>query len=498
MGIVKKQVYKNTILSYAGMGVAYINTVLLFPFFTNAGQYGFYNLIISVSVLYSLVASMGAPSIIAKYFPFYRTEDNKHNGFMHWVAGLTLAGFVLATVLYVALRPVILGAYTGNSVFFAKYYYYLIPLSLFIVVFNYLEMTGRVVYQTIYSNFLQNVLLRLLTTVYLLMIAIKWINFEDFIFLYIGSNGLISLLLLLSIMSTGKFAYGVNDGSFKIIKKKEIVNFGLFTLVASAVYVLLQKVDTLMLSSMAGDSVQGIYSWYFNIALLISVPATALSRTTYAIVADAWKSKNMENIADVYAKTSIIQMVFGCLLFIGIIINRENLYAVARNKEFTDPKYFTLFLVIGLGFLVDITGGLNTYIITTSHKYKLITILVLLASIFCIVLNYILIPKIGGMGAAIAYLITMTGLNFCTWFYIKYRFKMQPFNYRHLLVLVVSAVSFLAGKYFWRMPNLYLDIVLRSGVTTLVYILMTYLFKISEDVNEKINSTWRKLKAIIK
>lgn len=498
MGIVKKQVYKNTILSYAGMGVAYINTVLLFPFFTNAGQYGFYNLIISVSVLYSLVASMGAPSIIAKYFPFYRTEDNKHNGFMHWVAGLTLAGLVLATVLYVALRPVILGAYTGNSVFFAKYYYYLIPLSLFIVVFNYLEMTGRVVYQTIYSNFLQNVLLRLLTTVYLLMIAIKWINFEDFIFLYIGSNGLISLLLLLSIMSTGKFAYGVNDGSFKIIKKKEIVNFGLFTLVASAVYVLLQKVDTLMLSSMAGDSVQGIYSWYFNIALLISVPATALSRTTYAIVADAWKSKNMENIADVYAKTSIIQMVFGCLLFIGIIINRENLYAVARNKEFTDPKYFTLFLVIGLGFLVDITGGLNTYIITTSHKYKLITILVLLASIFCIVLNYILIPKIGGMGAAIAYLITMTGLNFCTWFYIKYRFKMQPFNYRHLLVLVVSAVSFLAGKYFWRMPNLYLDIVLRSGVTTLVYILMTYLFKISEDVNEKINSTWRKLKAIIK
>ena len=498
MGIVKKQVYKNTILSYAGMAVAYINTVLLFPFFTNAGQYGFYNLIISVSVLYSLVASMGAPSIIAKYFPFYRTEDNKHNGFMHWVAGLTLAGFALVTLLYVALKPVILGAYTGNSIFFTKYYYYLIPLSLFIVVFNYLEMTGRVVYQTIYSNFLQNVLLRLLTTVYLLMIATKWINFEDFIFLYIGSNGLISLLLLLSIMSAGKFAYGINDGSFKIIKKKEIVNFGLFTLVASAVYVLLQKVDTLMLSSMAGDSVQGIYSWYFNIALLISVPATALSRTTYAIVADAWKSKNMENIADVYAKTSIIQMVFGCLLFIGIIINRENLYTIARNKEFTDPKYFTLFLVIGLGFLVDITGGLNTYIITTSHKYKLITILVLLASIFCIVLNYILIPKIGGMGAAIAYLVTMTGLNFCTWFYIKYRFKMQPFNYKHLLVLVISAVSFFAGKYFWRMPNLYLDIVLRSGVTTLVYILMTYLLHISDDMNEKIDSVLRKFGVNIK
>jgi O-antigen/teichoic acid export membrane protein len=498
MGIVKKQVYKNTILSYGGMVIAYINTVLLFPFFTNTAEYGFYNLIISVSVLYSLIASMGAPSIIAKYFPFYRTEDNKHNGFLHWVAGLALLGFIAASVIYVVLKPVILKAYAADAVFFPKYYYYLIPLSFFVIVFNYVEMTGRVVYITIYSNFLQNILLRLLTTGYLLMIAGGWITFKDFIFLYIASNGLISLLLLISILTTGKFKHGIGDYRFKVIKKKEVVSFGLFTLVASAVYVLLQKVDTLMLSSMAGNAVQGVYSWYFNIALLISVPAQALSRTTYAIVADAWKSKNMANIADVYSKTSIIQMVFGCLLFVGIIINRENLYAIARNKEFTDPKYFSLFLVIGLGFLVDITGGLNTYIITTSHKYKLITILVLLASIFCIVLNYILIPKIGAMGAAIAYLVTMTGLNFCTWFYIKYRFKMQPFTYKHLLVIVITVISFFTGKYFWRVPNLYLDIVMRSGVTAVVYIAITYFFHISDDLNEKIDSTLTKLRAIVK
>ncbi|HMG10766.1 MAG TPA: polysaccharide biosynthesis C-terminal domain-containing protein [Mucilaginibacter sp.] len=498
MGIVKKQAYKNTILSYGGMVVAYINTVLLFPFFTNAEQYGFYTLIISVSVLYSLVASMGVPSIIAKYFPFYRTEDTRHNGFIYWVAGLSLVGFTATTLLYIVLKPTILKAYVGGSPLFAQYYYYLIPLSLFVVAFNYLEMTGRVIYQTIYSNFLQNILLRLLTTVFLLMIAAKWIGFGDFIFLYIGSNGLISLLLLISIMTTGKFAYGVNDYRFKTIKKKEIINFGLFTMVSSSVYVLLQKVDTLMLSSMAGDHVQGVYSWYFNIAVIISVPAQALSRTTYAIVADSWKSKNMKSIAEVYDKTSIIQMVVGCLLFIGIIINRENLYALARNKEFTDPKYFSLFLVIGLGFLVDITGGLNAYIITTSHKYRLITAITILASIFCIVLNYVLIPKYQGMGAAISYLLTITGLNFVTWFYIKYRFKMQPFTLKHLLVIGVTLISFAVGKYFWRMPNLYLDIVLRSGVTALVYTLITYYFHISDDLNEKIDSTLVKLKGIIK
>jgi O-antigen/teichoic acid export membrane protein len=496
MGIVKAQAYKNTIVSYAGMVIAYLNTVLLFPsvFPKSSSEYGFYNLIISVSVLYSLAASMGIPSILAKYFPFYRTDDKLHNGFMHWSAVLSMVGFFAATCLYIIFRPLIVAEYIDESPLFVKYYYWLIPLSLFVVAFNYLEMTGRIIYQTIYSNILQNVVLRLLTSVFLGMIIFKWINFQQFIMLYIAANGAISLLLLVSVAASGKFSYKVNDYRFKGIKQREIVRFGLFTLLSSAVYVSLQKIDVLMLTFMAGEAEQGIYSWYFNIAIIITVPAQALSRTTYAIVADSWKSNNLANIADVYYKTSIVQMAIGALLFIGVIVNRENLYALVRNEEFTDPKYFSLFIVIGLGFMVDITGGLNTYIISTSHKYRLVTIMVLVASIICIALNSLLIPSYGGMGAALAYLITMSALNFITWLYIKYRFKMQPFGYKHIAVLCISLVSLAVGYYFWRMPNVALDIIIRSGVTTACYGLLTYAFKISPDINEKVDKTLALLK----
>lgn len=496
MGIVKKQAYKNTIVSYTGIVIAYINAVLLFPivFPKTSSEYGFYNLIISVSVLYSLVASMGIPSIMAKYFPFYRTDDKLHNGFIHWSAILSIASFLCATFLYVVFKPLIISNFIDKSPLFVRYYYLFIPLSLFIVLFNYLEMTGRIIYQTIYSNVLQNVLLRLLTSVFLVMIIFKIISFQEFIYLYVAANGLISLLLLISIAASGKFSHKISDYRFKAIKKREVVGFGLFTLVSSSVYVLLQKVDTLMLSAMIGDAEQGIYSWYFNIAMIISVPAQALSRTTYAIVADSWRSNDMANIADVYKKTSIVQMVVGCLLFIGIIVNRENLYAIARHKEFTDPKYFALFVTIGLGFLVDITGGLNTYIISTSHKYRVITLFVIIATVFCVTLNYFLIPLYGNMGAAIAYLAAISCLNFITWFYIKYRFKMQPFTYKHILVLLITTISFLIGHYLWRMPNVFADIVVRSGVTAVCYGLFTYLFKISPDINEKVDKTLALLK----
>jgi len=515
MGLVKKDAYKNTVISYGGMIIAYINTVMLFTISCTASEYGFYNLIISISVLYSLAASMGVPSILAKYFPVYRTDDKKHNGFIHWSAGLALLGFLVATVLFVVFKPLITEAYTETAKhlaadkfkkpdavrtvpFLVEYYYYLIPLSFFVLTFNYLEMTGRVIYRTIYSNFLQNVLLRLITTVMLLMMIAGWMNFDAFVVVYIAANGLISLLLLISIIATKNYSYRLDHHRFKAINKREVLGFGIFTMVSSSIYVLLQKVDTLMLSSMAGDDVQGVYSWYFNIAIVISVPAQALSRTTYAIVADAWKANNRDNIKDVYYKTSIIQMVIGCLLFIGIIVNRENLYAIAHNKEFTDPKYFTLFLVIGLGFLVDITGGLNTYIITTSHKYRLITFLIIFAAIFCIGLNYILIPKYYGLGAAISYLLTTFGINLCTWFYLKYRFNMQPFNYKHLLVIVISVAGWAAGRYLWRMPNVVLDIAVRSAITALVYGVLAYFFKISVDINEKVDATLKKTFNLIK
>lgn len=496
MGIVKAQAYKNTIVSYAGMVIAYINTVLLFPsvFQKSSSEYGFYNLIISVSVLYSLVASMGIPSILAKYFPFYRTDDKLHNGFMHWSAILSVVGFLAATILYILFRPLIVSAYIDESPLFVKYYYWLIPLALFVAAFNYLEMTGRIIYQTIYSNVLQNVVLRLLTSAFLVMIIFKLINFQQFILLYIAANGAISLLLLISIAASGKFSYKTTDYRFKSIKQREVLRFGLFTLLSSAVYVSLQKIDVLMLTSMAGEGEQGIYSWYFNIAIIISVPAQALSRTTYAIVADSWKSNNLTNIAEVYYKTSIVQMAIGALLFIGVIVNRENLYALVRNPEFTDPKYFSLFIVIGLGFMVDITGGLNTYIISTSHKYRLVTLMVAVASIICIGLNSLLIPLYRGMGAALAYLMSIGALNFITWLYIKYRFKMQPFGYKHLWVIVISMISLAVGYYLWRMPNLFLDIAVRSGVTAACYGLLTYLFKISPDINEKVDKTLALLK----
>lgn len=71
---------------------------------------------------------------------------------------------------------------------------------------------------------------------------------------------------------------------------------------------------------------------------------------------------------------------------------------------------------------------------------------------------------------------------------------MQPFGYKHIAVLGISLVSLAVGYYFWRMPNVWMDIILRSGTTATCYSILTYLFKISPDINEKVDKTLALLK----
>ncbi len=496
MGIVKKQAYKNTIISYVGMVVGYVN-VLLYAKYLLVGQYGLFSLLQILAVLYSLIAGLGIPSIITRYFPFFKTEDRKHNGFFFWVARLALVSFIIVTVIYLFSKPLFAEVYKNkDSAIFMQYFYLLIPLAAFVVAFNIFEATGKVIYNTLYSGFLNQVLLKLLTTADILLYGLHIISFRQFILIYVAASGLIVLLLLISLIATRQFRPAFKTPKLPDIKNKQVVYYGLFALISSSVYILWQKADVAMLSGMKDLKITGAYNFYSQVAIVISIPAQALSRTTYQIIADSWKSKNLRAIGEVYSKTSIVQMVFGCLLFIGVLVNKYNLFNIINNKAYT--KHFEFFIAIGLGFLVDITGGLNTFIMSSSHKYRLSTFMVIVSSILCFGLTYVMIGWWGGIGAAIAYLIVITLFNFVTWLYIKLQFKLQPFSYKHLVVILVAAVSFLTGKYLWTIQNTYIDLIVRSMVTGGIYMALTYFLHISDDINEKIDSTIKRASKFIK
>jgi O-antigen/teichoic acid export membrane protein len=484
MNLLQKQGFLNTLILYGGVALSFVNGVFLFQRFLTLEQLGFFQLMITISLLYAQVASVGISNIILKYFPYYRNDDKTHGGFATFAALWTLLGFVLFTLLVYLFRGALLSHYSKNKggALLVQYAYFIIPLSFLTMVYATLESMASTVFKNVLSSFLREIGLRLFTLVSILLLAFAVISYHDFLLIYIIANVSVVLILVVYI-SRGKH-FKLSRISPKLLADKtKFFNYGFYTVLSGSSYVLIQNLDNIMLSLLTKQSLAyvGVYATFFSIAVVISLPAKALSRTSLQIIAQSWAENDLAKIGKIYHKTSVVQMLIGCLLFIGLVSNKLFIITLLHKPEYAG--FFGVFVVVGLGFLVDMTGGINGYIMNFSKYYRLTTVFIVLSVIACCVLNLVLIPRLGMMGAAVAYSLTIFLLNLAYTLFVKLKFGLQPFGREHLWILLMSTICLLVGLYLPAVKNIFVDMVYRSIIIGIIYTAMAYFLKISADIN---------------
>ncbi|WP_428328559.1 lipopolysaccharide biosynthesis protein [Mucilaginibacter sp.] len=489
MDLLKRQGFFNSLILYAGTALGFFNLIVLFQRFLTIEEIGFFSLMIAISLLYAQIASLGISNVILKFFPYYRSDDKQHGGFATLAIIWSLISFALFTLLFLLFKNSIIDFYKekkGASLL-VKYFYYLIPLSFLTMAFAVLESMALTVFKNVLSSFLREVALRAFTLVSVLLIAAAVINYHDFLLIYMAANVAIILILLISIVKGKHFKLPVVSPQL-LSEKKKFISYGIFTVLSGSSFVMIQNLDIIMLSLLTTQSLSfvGIYGTFFSIAMVISLPAKALSRTSLQIVAQSWVTNDLAKIGKIYYKTSIVQMLIGCLLFIGMVVNRDFIVMLLHKPQYAG--YFNVFIIVGFAFLVDMTGGLNGYIMNVSKYYRLTTVFIVSAVVFCVVANWILIPAIGMMGAAVSYFLTMLVLNFVYWLFVKVKFGLQPFGKVHLLIIGISVICFLIGFYLPAISNIYLNTIYRSVIVTSIYCFLAYKFNISEDINAVFNN----------
>lgn len=493
MNLIKKQGFYNSITLYIGTVLGFFNLIILFQRFLTAEQIGFFNLTIAVSLLFTQISSLGFGSVIVRYFPYYKTEDKTHNGFPLYVFKVTLISFIIVTLVYIIGKVIIFKFKSEDSgaSLFNEYYFWIIPISLFTLWYNLAETFARTTFHNIIPSFLREVILKLLTSIAIILIFYQIIVYKQFVYWYAMANGFILIGLLIYLKKIGTVRYG---NVTKVVKEQspEILKYGIFSMLAGGSFAFLQNIDTILLKVFMGEAAVGYYGTFFGMAMVVSLPAKALSTTSYTIIAEAWKADDLAKINKIYSKTSLVQFFIGCLLLIGLVSNWQNILFLLYKPEYA--SFQSVFIVICFGFLFDITGGLNGAIISFSKHYKLVMYILLGAAILCAILNVILIPKLGMLGAAIAYSSTMFMLNFTYWIYLKIKYNLQPFNIQYLKLIFISIAVLVTGLLMPYFYNFYIDILIRSILVAFLYLGFSYMFKISPDINDFINQILNKLK----
>lgn len=495
LGIIKTQTIIGSIFTYLGVGLGLVTNIFLFAWFFSPEQVGLLGVILSYSLLFSQLANLGFDNVTIRLFPFFRTEDKKHKGYINLMIKVGLIGTVISTLIILFIKPVLFDSKATEINLLSEYWYFIPITSIFLLFYNLFDAYSRMIYKTVLGTILKEFVQRILIIIAISFFIFKWVDFHYFTYFYFLAIGLPTFILLFLLYRDGDLWFGRIKGSIDSKLKKSMISVSAYGLVAVFSANIILNIDRIMIERMIGMYDAGIYTVTFFFGLVILMPSRSLGRISATLLSDSWKNNDLSTIKDIYYKSCINQSVFAILLFIGIWSNIHNLFEFLPDK-YEAGKWVIFWICIGS--VIDMTTGINGSIIGTSKYYKMFTWFMLIFVVIIIVSNFIFIPLWGITGAAFASAISTLAFNVIRYIFILYKYNLQPFNIKYLYLIIISALVFLIGIYFPVINPFWLDLIIRSSLISLTFIIPIYYFKISPEINISIKSLINKALLIIK
>ena len=353
-------------------------------------------------------------------------------------------------------------------------------LVFFISFYDVLTSVSRSYLDAVIPIFLNEVFHKLYCLIILVLHGFKIVDFTTFLQLYVAGFLLKFLILLVLQLYKGNLYLKLSLGALKI---KEIIVYGFYVLIGGASVMFVSRLDMLMIGALLGLEQVAFYTLAFYIGSVIKVPGKSIVSISVPLLAKAWEEQNFKQIQTIYSKSSINQLIVGGLFFLCVWINIDAVFSILPEK-FSHGKWVVLY--IGLAQLFNVASGVNGSIIVNSKYYKYDLITNILLVIFTVISNYILIPKYGINGAAMATALSVFLFNLIRLILIKVKMGLQPFSLKTLYTVLILLGVYGISIYLPLSGNLYIDIIWKIFVVVTIFIPLLLALELSEDINKMV------------
>lgn len=480
MGIILKQSFNNTLVTYIGFGIGAINTLFLYTNFLTDEYYGLVNVILSASAVIMPILAFGVPNTLIKYYSSFKDEKTV-DGFLTLMLLLPLVLILpLAGLSYLANESI--GNFLSKENPIVKeYVWYIFLIGVAMAYFEVFYAWARIRMKSVFGNFMKEVFSRFGVTVLLILVYLKVLTVEAFL------NALVALFLLRTIIMK-IYAYRLRMPKLTLYfprNLKDIIIYSSLIILGGSAAIVLLEIDKVMLNQFIDIKNVAYYSVAGFIATVIAVPSRSMHQITYPMTAELMNTKDAIGLKKLYQKSSLTLFIVSGFIFLLIMLNLNDLYDLLP-RAYRDG-YIIVFW-IGLAKVFDALLGNNNAIMYNSDYYKSLLLMGVLLAIMAILFNLWLIPKYGLNGAAIASFSAFFIYNVVKLVYVKLKFQISPFTSETfkvfaLLILITVLFQFLQFSF-----HPILNIILKSSVMTAMYVGVLYRFKISEDVFGLLNS----------
>jgi len=474
MGIVLKESYKNTVTLAIGIIVGAINTLFLYVYFLESQYYGLVTFLLSTAFILKPIITLGVNYSVVKFFSSYTDKENKDR-FLSLALWQPLFVIIPLTFLISFFYEYIATLLSHKNILVKNYTYLIFLIGIATAYFEIFYAWARVHLKSVFGNFLKELSVRLMTTLLLVAVYLEFINSHQFVLYIVGAYFL--QMLLMMVFALKQYC---PDLSFKLPSNyKDVVKYSLYIILAGSAATILLDIDKFMIPQKEVLEKVAFYAVAVYIGSVIEIPGRAMSQIVQPLTAKALNEGNSDEVLELYQKTSINLSIASGFIFVLVNSNISSLYQL-MPKDYTEGVWVVL--MISIAKLYHMFLGNNGAIISNSKFYKILLPYGLVMAFTVIVLNNVLITRMGVNGAALSTLLVVLIFNTLKLFYVKAKFNMQPISLKTGVVLFIITLFTVFGIFlelpFHPIVNIISETLLLGGL----YIFLVLKFNLSSDL----------------
>lgn len=425
--------------------------IILIPIYTKyftVEEFGRLGLILAVISILVQIFVMGQNQSLLRFINQINYKEKRKSTFF------TITIFVvLINVLFVLIGEKL-------SPFFAQLFGNLedynssLKIAVFIVAFsiinNIFQSKLRADENSIFFTLLNIIKLVVLIIITVYLVAYRKIGINGVLYAQLISE-ILGLLIVLPLM--------IREMELKFEKKIliESLKFGVPLIFAGLSMTLLNISDRFVIKFLGNEKSLGLYELGYRIAGILNMFLVIPMNLTFVPIAyKVYKQpKDKEYFSKIMTYFTFI-IIWGAL-FISMF-SKEIVIIFSKNSEFI-PAYsiipLILYSYVFLGMSIISSVG-----IFLEGRTVYLAIVTIIATILNIGLNFILIPKIGIMGAAISTLIAFAILFVLNLIFSNYFYKIL-YEYRKLLTLFILSIILLIATYFLSTLHFWINVIIK-------------------------------------
>ncbi|MBR2353237.1 MAG: polysaccharide biosynthesis C-terminal domain-containing protein [Clostridia bacterium] len=460
-----KRLISNTAILGAGTFASKVLVLLLMPLYTailSTSEFGTADLISQTANLLIPLASVG---ICDGIFRFALEESVDRRSVFSTGISILLCGSVGALGLIQLLR--LFDVFSGYVMLVAGY---VIAANLHSAFANYIRAQGRTGLFAV-QGIINTVLTILLNVLFLIVFDLGSLG-------YVLSVVIADSVMVVILFFVAKLWREFSISSVTGKTARAMLRFSIPYIPTTMMWLITAASDRYIVSAYCGTAENGLYAAAYKLPTLLSlVSGVFIEAWHFSTVKDASDEERSDFFGSVYVNFMSIMVMGSSLLIVGAKV----FTSILLDRSYFASWEFVPVLVIATLFstLVSFLG--SVYFLEKKSLMSMLT--AMSGAIVNVILNFVMIPKHGAMGAAVATLISYLTVYVIravdTRNYLKFSLHTPRLIINGMVLAVQAVIMISAVRYWWAAELLLLGFLLvfngRGIVRSLVGVLRSFL-----------------------